>query len=86
MNMRPLNDRVIVERVASETTTASGIIIPDSAKEKPQRGTIVAAGPKVDAVKAGDEVLFPVYAGNEFQSTGSDFIVMREEEILAIVE
>ena len=86
MNMKPLNDRVIVKRVASETTTASGIIIPDSAKEKPQRGTIVAVGPKVDAVKEGEEVLFPVYAGNEFKSTGDEFIVMREEEILAIVE
>ncbi len=90
MNMpQPLHDRVLVEPAAAEEKTASGIIIPDTAKEKPQRGTVVAAGPgKKDepvTVKAGDTVLYGKYAGTEVSIEGKDFLMMRESDILAIV-
>ena len=89
MNMKPLQDRVIIKRIEAESVTASGIIIPDSAKERPMRGTVVAVGPGKKnvpmTVKAGDEVLFPVYAGTEFKVDGDEFIVMREEELMAVV-
>ena len=95
MKLKPLNDRVLVKRLESEEGTAGGIIIPDSAKEKPQRGMVVAAGPgKLDdkgalvkmAVKAGDMVLFTKYAGTEIKVDGEEHLVLREEDILAIVE
>jgi chaperonin GroES len=85
----PLHDRVIVKPAAAETTTAGGIIIPDTAKEKPQRGTVVAAGPgKKDepvTVKAGDSVLYGKYAGTEITLEGEELLIMRESDILAIV-
>ncbi len=95
MKLKPLNDRVLVKRLESEEVTAGGIIIPDSAKEKPQRGKVIAAGPgKQDdsgklvkmAVKAGDMVLFTKYAGTEIKIGGDEHLVLREEDILAIVE
>lgn len=94
MNVKPLNDRVLVKRVASEEKSAGGIIIPDTAKEKPQEGEVVAVGPgKMDgddrvpmSVKAGDRVLFGKYAGNEIAVGGEDHILLREDEIFAIVE
>jgi chaperonin GroES len=89
MNVRPLADRVIVEPAAAETKTASGIIIPDTAQEKPQRGTIVAVGNgKPDeplTVKVGDSVLYGKYAGTEFKYEGKDYLIMRESDIFAIV-
>jgi chaperonin GroES len=89
VNITPLHDRVIVKPAAAETKTAGGIIIPDTAKEKPQRGTIVAAGPgKKDepvTVKAGDTVLYGKYAGTEINLDGEDLLIMRESDILAIV-
>lgn len=89
MNVRPLADRVIVEPAAAETKTASGIIIPDTAQEKPQRGTIVAVGNgKPDeplTVKVGDSVLYGKYAGTEFKYEGTDYLIMRESDIFAIV-
>jgi chaperonin GroES len=89
MNIKPLADRVLVEPAAAEEKTASGIIIPDTAKEKPQRGTVVAVGPgKPDeptTVKVGDTVLYGKYSGTELQVEGSDFMIMRESDILAIV-
>ncbi|MCB0696539.1 MAG: co-chaperone GroES [Chitinophagaceae bacterium] len=89
MNITPLHDRVIVEPAAAEEKTASGIIIPDSAKEKPQRGVVVAAGPgKKDepmTVKAGDTVLYGKYAGTEIALEGTDYLIMRESDILAII-
>jgi chaperonin GroES len=89
VNITPLHDRVIVKPAAAEEKTAGGIIIPDTAKEKPQRGTVVAAGPgKKDeptTVKAGDTVLYGKYAGTEVSLDGSDFLIMRESDILAIV-
>lgn len=89
MTIKPLADRVIVEPAAAETKTASGIIIPDTAQEKPQKGTVVAVGNgKKDepmTVSVGDTVLYGKYAGTEFKYEGSDFLIMRESDILAII-
>ncbi|MBN9482668.1 MAG: co-chaperone GroES [Bacteroidetes bacterium 43-93] len=89
VNITPLHDRVIVKPAAAEEKTAGGIIIPDTAKEKPQRGTVVAAGPgKKDepiTVKTGDTVLYSKYAGTEISLEGSDYLIMRETDILAII-
>lgn len=89
VNITPLHDRVIVKAAAAEEKTAGGIIIPDTAKEKPQRGTVVAAGPgKKDepmTVKAGDTVLYGKYAGTEISFEGEDYLIMRESDILAVI-
>ncbi|MFT5760982.1 MAG: chaperonin GroES [Polaribacter sp.] len=89
LNIKPLADRVLVEPAAAETTTASGIIIPDNAKEKPQKGTVVAAGKGTKeepiTVKIGDTVLYGKYAGTELKFEGSDYLIMRESDILAII-
>jgi chaperonin GroES len=89
VNIKPLSDRVLVEPAAAETTTASGIIIPDTAKEKPQRGTVIAVGNgKKDhsmTVTVGDTVLYGKYAGTELKLDGKDYLIMREDDILAIV-
>ena len=95
MSMKPLQDRVIVKRVKEEEKTKGGIIIPDTAKEKPVEGKVVAVGPgKVMEsgkrapleVKKGDRVLFGKYAGTEIKIDGEDHIIMREDDIVAIVE
>jgi len=89
LKITPLRDRVIIEPAKAQEKTAGGIIIPDTAKEKPQRGVVVAAGPgKKDepvTVKVGDTVLYGKYAGTEISVEGSDFLIMRESDILAIV-
>jgi chaperonin GroES len=89
VSVTPLHDRVIVKPAAAEEKTAGGIIIPDTAKEKPQRGTVIAAGPgKKDepvTVKNGDTVLYGKYAGTEISIEGEDYLIMRESDILAIV-
>jgi chaperonin GroES len=89
IKIQPLSDRVLVEPQAAETKTASGIIIPDSAKEKPQRGVVVAVGNgKKDhdmTVKVGDTVLYGKYSGTELKLDGQDYLMMREDDILAIV-
>lgn len=89
VNIKPLADRVLIEPAAAESTTASGIIIPDTAKEKPQRGTVVAVGPgKKDeptTVSVGDNVLYGKYAGTELTIEGADYLIMREADLLAIV-
>lgn len=89
INIKPLADRVLVEPAPAESTTASGIIIPDTAKEKPQRGTVVAVGNgKKDeplTVKSGDTVLYGKYAGTEIQFEGKDYLIMRESDIFAII-
>ena len=89
MNVKPLADRVIVEPAEAETTTASGIIIPDTAQEKPQKGKIVAVGNgKKDeplTVKVGDSVLYGKYSGTELKYEGKDYMIMRESDILAII-
>ncbi|WP_320170998.1 co-chaperone GroES [Maridesulfovibrio sp.] len=95
MKLKPLNDRVLVRRLEVEEKTVGGIIIPDSAKEKPLKGEVVAAGPgKVDddgariamGIKEGDAVLFAKYAGTEISIDGVDHLIMREDDILAVVE
>lgn len=89
VNIKPLADRVLVEPSAAETKTSSGIIIPDTAQEKPQRGTVVAVGNgKKDeplTVKVGDSVLYGKYSGTELKFEGRDFLIMRESDILAII-
>ncbi len=95
MNVRPLNDRVIVKRLEEETKTAGGLFIPDSAKEKPTRGLVIAVGNgkmnddgvrKTLDVKKDNEILFGKYAGTEIKFDGQDLIIMREEDILAVIE
>ncbi len=89
LNIKPLSDRVLIEPVAAETQTASGIFIPDTAKEKPQKGTVVAVGNgKQDhtmTVKIGDSVLYGKYAGTELKFEGKDYLIMREDDILAVI-
>lgn len=89
INIKPLADRVVVEAAAAEEKTASGIIIPDTAKEKPQKGTVIAVGAgKKDepmTVKVGDTVLYGKYAGTEINVDGTDVLIMRESDIFAIV-
>jgi chaperonin GroES len=95
MSLRPLQDRILVKRVEEETKTAGGLFIPETAKEKPQRGEIVAAGngKKTEDgkvlpldVKVGDKVLFGKYSGTEIKVDGEEFLIMREDDILAVVE
>ena len=89
VNIKPLADRVLVESAEAEETTASGIIIPDTAKEKPQKGVVIAVGNgKKDeplTVKAGDTVLYGKYAGTEVSFEGKDYLIMREADIFAII-
>ena len=95
MNIRPLHDRVVVCRLEDERTTAGGIVIPDSAAEKPMRGKVLAAGPgkKLEngdvcalSVKIGDVVLFGKYSGTEVKVNGQDLVVMREDDIMGVIE
>ena len=89
LNIKPLADRVLVEPLEAETKTASGIIIPDSAKEKPQKGIVVAVGPGTKenpvTVKVGNTVLYGKYSGTELKLENNDYLIMRENDILAIV-
>jgi len=95
MKIRPLQDRVIVQRIEEEEKTKGGLIIPDTAKEKPQKGKVIAVGKgKVNdagkltplSVKAGDKILFGKYAGTEVKLEGKDYLIMREDDILGVVE
>jgi chaperonin GroES len=95
MNFRPLHDRVVVRRIESEAKTKGGIIIPDTAQEKPQEGEIVAVGPgardengKINAldVKAGDRVLFGKWSGTEVKVDGEDLLIMKETDIMGVIE
>jgi chaperonin GroES len=95
MNVRPLQDRVLVKRLEEEQVSRGGIIIPDSAKEKPIKGQVVAVGngkvlsngdTRALTVKAGDQVLFSKYAGTEVKMTGGEHLIMREDDILGIIE
>jgi chaperonin GroES len=92
--LTPLHDRIVVRRVEEAETTRGGIIIPDSAKDKPQEGEVIAAGPGKSndegkvfplQVKAGDRILFGKYAGTEIKIDGEDFLIMREEEVLGVL-
>jgi chaperonin GroES len=95
MNIRPLHDRVILKRMEEETTSPGGIVIPDSAAEKPVRGEVMAAGSgkRLEGgdiipldVKVGDQVLFGKYSGTEVKVNGDDLLVMREEDIMGVIE
>ena len=95
MKIRPLNDRILVKRLEGEEKTAGGIIIPDSAKEKPAEGEVVAVGPgKLNEagarvamdVAVGDRVLFSKYGGTEVKLDGEDFLIMREDDILGVIQ
>jgi chaperonin GroES len=95
MNIRPLHDRVILKRMEEETTSAGGIVIPDTATEKPVRGEVIAAGngKRLESgdiipldVKVGDKVLFGKYSGTEVKVNGEDLLVMREEDIMGVIE
>ena len=87
--MKPINDRVVIKPAKAESKTAGGIIVPDTAKEKPQRGKVVAVGPGKDDVKMtvrkGDTVLYGKYAGQELSYEGTDYLIMREDDILVIL-
>ena len=89
LNIKPLADRVVIEPAVAEQKTASGIIIPDTAKEKPQQGKVVAVGPGTKdnpiTVKVGDTVIYGKYAGTEFHLDGKDYMIMRENDIIAII-
>ncbi|MEY5046679.1 MAG: hypothetical protein RLZZ175_38 [Bacteroidota bacterium] len=89
VNVKPLADRVLIEPAAAETKTSSGLFIPDTAKEKPQRGVVVAVGSgKKDepmTVKVGDNVLYGKYSGTELNVDGTDYLIMREADIFAII-
>ena len=93
--LRPLGDKILVKRVEAETKTKSGIVLPDSAKEKPKRGTVISvgAGRRLDTgeiaplnVKKGDEVIFTSYAGTEVKIDGEELMIMSEDDVLAIVD
>jgi chaperonin GroES len=88
--MKPINDRVVVKPASAEETTKGGLIIPDTAKEKPQRGEVVAVGPGKDGnlmtVAPGDIVLYGKYAGQEIDHEGHDYLIMREDDILVILD
>ncbi|MFO0947435.1 MAG: co-chaperone GroES [Planctomycetota bacterium] len=95
MNIKPIGDRILVQREASEEKTAGGIVLPDAAKQKPQQGTVLAVGEgkivkdgsrKPLQVKKGDKVYFTAWAGDEYKSNGKEVLLMREEDVLAIIE
>jgi len=95
MKLKPLNDRVLIKRLESEEKTAGGLFIPDTAKEKPSKGQVIAVGPgkygddgkrMAMAVKKGDTVLFSKYSGTEVKLDGEDHLVLREDDILAIID
>ena len=89
IKIKPLADRVLIEPAAAETQTSSGLYIPDTAKEKPQKGNVVAVGPGTKenpvTLAVGDTVLYGKYAGTELQHDGKDYLIMKENDILAIV-
>jgi len=95
MKIRPLHDRVVIQRMEEERTSAGGIVIPDSATEKPIRGKVVSVGPgkasdngqiRAVALKAGDQVLFGKYSGTEVKMDCQDYIIMREDDIMGVIE
>ena len=86
MNIQPLADRVVLQQLDAEETTASGIILPDSAKEKPAEGKVMAIGAEVKEVKTGDTVLYSKYGPTEIKIDNQEYMVVKEEEILAIIK
>lgn len=86
MNFQPLGNRVLVERVEEATTTASGIIIPDNAKEKPSQGKIVAIGSDVEEIEVGNVVVFGKYVGNELSIDGTEYLIIEADELFGIIK
>jgi chaperonin GroES len=95
MNVRPLHDRILIQRIEEGEQKVGGIIIPDTAKEKPQQGKVIAAGAgkvkddgtrQLPDVKAGDRILFGKYSGQEIKLDGEDYLIMREDEVLGVIE
>ena len=95
MKIRPLHDRLVVSRLDEDTKTAGGIVIPDNAKEKPIRGTVISVGPgkvlengdnRALAVKVNDKVLFGKYSGTEIRLEGKDYLILKEDDVLAVLE
>ncbi len=95
MKLRPLHDRIVIKRLESEATTASGIVLPGSAQEKPQHGEVIAAGPgralnngdtQALSVKVGDKVLFGKFSGNEIKFEGQELLIMREDDLMCVIE
>jgi chaperonin GroES len=95
LNLKPLDDRIVVEQSAAEDKTAGGIVLPDTAKEKPQRGKVLAAGPGrlLDSgergrlsVKVGDEVFYGKYSGSDIEVNGSKYVILKESDVLAIID
>ncbi|MDD3480685.1 MAG: co-chaperone GroES [Patescibacteria group bacterium] len=85
MSLKPLADRVILKRLEAEERTASGIVLPDTAKEKPEQGEVIAVGKDVKEVKKGDKVLFSKFAGTEVKVNSEEYLVVKEEDILATI-
>ncbi len=95
MKLKPLGDRLIVRPIEEEETTASGIVLPDTAKEKPQRGKVIAVGPgkllddgkrATPSVKKGDEVYYGKYSGTEIKIDGEEYVILKESDVLAVIE
>lgn len=86
VTIKPLEDRIVIKQVEAEQTTASGLVIPDSAKEKPQEGSVVAVGPKAKGVEKGDTVIYSKYGGTEVKYGGEEFLILKLADVLAVVE
>lgn len=86
VTIKPLEDRIVIKQVEAEQTTASGLVIPDSAKEKPQEGSVVAVGPKAEGVAVGDTVIYSKYGGTEVKYGGEEFLILKLADVLAVVE
>lgn len=85
MNLKPLADRVVIKRIEAEAKTASGIVLPDTAKEKPEEGEVIEVGKDVKEVKKGDKVVFSKYSPSEIKKDGEEYLIVKEEEILAVI-
>lgn len=83
--MKPLADRVVIKRIEAEEKTASGIVLPDTAKEKPEEGEVIACGKDVKEVKKGDKVIFGKYSTSEVKKDGEEYLIVKEEDILAVI-
>lgn len=86
MNLQPLTDRVVLEQIESEEKTSSGIILPDSAKEKPEQAKVVAIGPDVKGIKTGEIVLYTKYGPNEVKVEGKEYLIVKEEDVMAVIK
>ncbi|MDQ5943296.1 MAG: chaperonin GroES [Patescibacteria group bacterium] len=86
MSLQPLADRIVLEQIESEEKTSSGIILPDSAKEKPEQAKVIAIGPDVKGIKVGEVVLYTKYGPNEVKVDGNEYLIVKEEDVMAIIK